>query len=134
MLLYTHADETGLAEVSIAWMAHMLGISEQATFDALEKLEGPSAKVELLAARGWRIRNFERYADVVARPAIPPALRLRVLERDGLVCHVCSNPVEATDVHIDHVIPLSRGGMTSLENLKVSHSFCNMSKGAKCHS
>ncbi len=54
-----------------------------------------------------------------------------ILERDGYVCHLCNGPVEKDDVHFDHVIPVSRGGAHSMENIKVAHSYCNRSKHAK---
>lgn len=42
-------------------------------------------------------------------------------------CIYCGDPSE----HIDHVIPLSRGGDHSLDNLVASCAKCNLSKGAK---
>jgi 5-methylcytosine-specific restriction endonuclease McrA len=35
---------------------------------------------------------------------------------------------------LDHIIPLVRGGKHILENVAVSHRFCNRSKGAKLFS
>ena len=58
------------------------------------------------------------------------ALRGSVIQRDGLWCHLCGGDVEPHDVHVDHVVPLSRGGDSSPENLKVSHSRCNLLKGS----
>jgi len=54
-----------------------------------------------------------------------------ILERDGYVCHICSLSVAPGDVHFDHVIPLSRSGAHSDENIKVAHSLCNIRKGSK---
>lgn len=49
-----------------------------------------------------------------------------------MVCHICSRRVEDnSQLHFDHVIPLSRGGEHSNDNIKVSHAVCNMSKGTK---
>lgn len=45
-------------------------------------------------------------------------------------CGCCGEPVEATDVHFDHIIPLSRGGRHEPSNVQVSHSRCNLSKGS----
>lgn len=52
-----------------------------------------------------------------------------VKERDGAVCAYCG--IEAKIVHIDHVIPISRGGQSTLENMVVACRSCNLSKGAK---
>jgi len=51
--------------------------------------------------------------------------------RDGYVCQLCTTAVEPTDVHLDHIKPYSKGGPTNLENLQVTHSLCNIHKGAR---
>lgn len=54
-----------------------------------------------------------------------------ILARDGYVCHICSQPVARENLVFDHIIPVSRGGSTTLDNLKVSHVVCNARKGTK---
>lgn len=34
-------------------------------------------------------------------------------------------------LHIDHVIPLVKGGSHTLENVRPSHAICNLKKGAR---
>jgi len=34
------------------------------------------------------------------------------------------------DLHFDHVVPLSKGGPHTTENIRPSHSTCNLKKGA----
>jgi 5-methylcytosine-specific restriction endonuclease McrA len=54
-----------------------------------------------------------------------------ILIRDGMTCHICSVDIlTMSDLHFDHVHPLSKGGAHSMENIKPSHAFCNLSKGA----
>lgn len=54
--------------------------------------------------------------------------RARILERDGYKCQCC----EATEgLCIDHIMPVSRGGDSSDENLQVLCSACNTKKGNK---
>lgn len=65
------------------------------------------------------------------RQSIPQDLRRLVIERDGYVCQICGGDVEAGDIHLDHYIPLSKGGPTTLENLRVAHSRCNIAKRDK---
>jgi 5-methylcytosine-specific restriction endonuclease McrA len=48
-------------------------------------------------------------------------------QRDGGMCHLCLRPVEG-GWHLDHVIPLSRGGKHSYANCAVSHPRCNWIK------
>lgn len=55
-----------------------------------------------------------------------------ILDRDGMVCHICGDDIpDMSDLHFDHVIPLSRGGAHSYDNIKPSHASCNLRKGAK---
>lgn len=65
------------------------------------------------------------------REAIPIGVRLHVLRRDGLACGICGGEVDAGDVHLDHVVPVARGGPTVARNLRVTHSKCNLRKGSK---
>lgn len=51
--------------------------------------------------------------------------------RDGLVCAYCmAMPLTIDDIHFDHKLPISRGGINHPENLAVCCAACNMSKGA----
>jgi hypothetical protein len=46
-------------------------------------------------------------------------------------CMYCKELLAA--FHIDHKMPLSRGGTNDMENLQLLCPTCNMSKGAKTH-
>jgi 5-methylcytosine-specific restriction endonuclease McrA len=89
-------------------------------------LVGSMCAIESRAYYEWFWRRG-RYPDV-EREKLPPRLRAAVIARDGLVCGICRTPVDAHDVHIDHVIPWSQGGRTELGNLRVTHSSCNLQK------
>lgn len=54
-----------------------------------------------------------------------------VLWRDGYRCHICAGDVVPGEIHYDHVIPLSRGGEHSYDNVRVAHATCNLRKGSK---
>jgi 5-methylcytosine-specific restriction endonuclease McrA len=60
---------------------------------------------------------------------IPLNLRRRVIERDGLYCVYCDEDLRDAEIHMDHVIPESRGGETSYNNLQVTCRKCNLAKG-----
>lgn len=60
---------------------------------------------------------------------IPTNLRRMVIERDGLRCVYCDDDLTNSEVHLDHVIPESRGGLTNYENLQVTCRKCNLTKG-----
>jgi 5-methylcytosine-specific restriction endonuclease McrA len=62
---------------------------------------------------------------------VEPVDYAAVLARDGYVCHICRQDVPPDDVEFDHVMPLSKGGAHSMENVKVSHRRCNRRKHAR---
>ncbi|MBP3660662.1 MAG: HNH endonuclease [Oscillospiraceae bacterium] len=74
-------------------------------------------------AKGNNLRTKTR--DVSLR------LRFQVMRRDNFKCCICgASPAKdpSTELHIDHVIPWSKGGETSLENLQTLCSICNLGK------
>jgi hypothetical protein len=66
-----------------------------------------------------------------------------VLELHGISCHICNLPIDLTaprstskpgwekGLHIDHLIPIAKGGPDTLENVRPAHGLCNISKGDK---
>jgi Homing endonuclease associated repeat/HNH endonuclease len=58
-------------------------------------------------------------------------LRAQVLIRDGCVCRMCgTSPLKDATVvlHADHILPWSKGGETTLENLQTLCHVCNIGK------
>ena len=53
------------------------------------------------------------------------ALRAKVTATYGTNCHLCGGPIKPTDLTLDHVIPRSKHGDNSLENLRPAHRWCN---------
>jgi len=66
-----------------------------------------------------------------------------VVKLYGTDCHICNEPIDFTaprqcgklgwerGYHVDHVIPLSKGGADSIENVRPAHGQCNIIKWAK---
>lgn len=46
-------------------------------------------------------------------------------------CYYCDKLVSTSRIHFDHIVPLSKGGVHSVDNLCVACSSCNLSKKAK---
>lgn len=70
---------------------------------------------------------------VIYKKSRDPSLRLRykILTRDNYSCKKCgSSPAKDSKVklHIDHIIPWSKGGETSIENLETLCDKCNLGK------
>lgn len=62
------------------------------------------------------------------------SLRYDVLTRDGYKCVICGrSPVTDSKIklHVDHIIPYSLGGETTLDNLQTLCSDCNLGKSNK---
>jgi 5-methylcytosine-specific restriction endonuclease McrA len=60
----------------------------------------------------------------------PVDIRL-VIEKAGGLCQKCGILIAPHLRHIDHVVPLSKGGPHSQENLQLLCRDCNLKKGAK---
>lgn len=48
-----------------------------------------------------------------------------------LKCFYCASNITNNQYHLDHIIPLSRGGKNLVDNVCISCPICNMSKGSK---
>lgn len=77
-----------------------------------------------------------KFAQSVAgqRALMTSSLRKKILDRDNHTCQKCGNSIYQEPnllLEIDHITPLSKGGMTSENNLQVLCWRCNRSKGAK---
>jgi len=68
---------------------------------------------------------------------IPAGVRTRVLERNGYTCQLCgaaggdpdpTNPAQKIRLHLDHVLPVSQGGSSDEDNLRVLCSACNQGR------
>jgi len=60
-----------------------------------------------------------------------PLSRRSILARDYHTCQYCGARPDRSDLTIDHVVPRSRGGMTSWENVVTACRRCNTRKGSK---
>jgi len=60
--------------------------------------------------------------------SIPRNVMLQVIRRDGQICRSCGENVADDEVEFDHVIPFSKGGPTSAENLRLVCRKCNRKK------
>jgi diadenosine tetraphosphate (Ap4A) HIT family hydrolase len=80
---------------------------------------------KLVADRGlktWRILDDD---------PVPDDVRYRLLKAGGMRCALCGTTSRDRELHIDHIRPRSRGGVTADENLQVLCDRCNLGKGNK---
>ena len=66
-----------------------------------------------------------------------------LIEVYGSSCHICNEPIDLNaprkvgvegwqkGLHIDHIIPLSKGGLDTINNVRPAHGECNIRKHNK---
>lgn len=63
------------------------------------------------------------------RIKVMPAIRWRVFQRDGWKCVSCGQGSQDEAIlHIDHIVPRSKGGKDSIENYQTLCHLCNIGK------
>lgn len=107
-------------EKSAQWRAENPG--EKRAANAKWKAENPDRLKSLNSAYRARKRGNG------GKLSIDIVKKLFVLQR-GL-CPCCRQPL-GDDYHLDHKIPLSRGGANTDENVQLLRQRCNIQKGAK---
>ena len=65
----------------------------------------------------------------IARAQMSDKLRYSILKRDGFRCKICGRSAEdGVKLHVDHIIPVSKGGKTTPDNLRTLCDQCNLGK------
>lgn len=90
------------------------------------------ADEDTAAAKERRIRYLERSPAIrSAQAAIKAHLIDMHLESGQIVCYYCNVSLEPEEVHIEHKLPVIRGGTNRRQNLALSCPTCNFRKGTK---
>ena len=73
-----------------------------------------------------------RTAAQVQRNLVSDSLRYDVMKRDGFRCVLCGRDAsDGIKLHVDHIIPVSKGGLSTMENLRTLCEDCNRGKRDK---
>ena len=86
-----------------------------------QKIHSPSSEMALPS-----VISLKEYIPTSRRPAFT---RFNVFLRDRFACQYCGDPFPTHDLTFDHVIPRSRGGRTTWDNVVTACSPCNLVKG-----
>jgi hypothetical protein len=121
------------AAFSVSFAYHITGLCEPcATKAGAAVVKAHTGRCDqFLDPDGYAEQQAERRREREARPpkkAIPAALKLQMLKRDGYRCKQCGSN---EDLEADHVFPEVKGGPTSLDNLQTLCRPCNCRKGAR---
>lgn len=73
-----------------------------------------------------RLTRFDRH-----RRTRVPLNRRNIYHRDGSICQYCGKKFPTSELSLDHIIPRSRGGMDTWDNLVCACTSCNARKADK---
>ncbi len=76
--------------------------------------------------------TLRQYNSKEQRKYMTKELRKEIMERDNYTCKICGKYMpDEVGLHIDHIIPVSKGGKSVPSNLQVLCSKCNGKKSNK---
>lgn len=77
-------------------------------------------------------RQTRQYQMKLERAKMSDSLRYDILKRDNFKCQICGlSSQDGVKLHVDHIIPVAKGGKTIESNLRVLCDRCNMGKSDK---
>jgi 5-methylcytosine-specific restriction endonuclease McrA len=111
--------------LDLAWVSH--------DFESWASLspsgDGPTvgtSRGPILIPRVVQLVTYDRMPRTTIR-----LTRRNIFLRDGYTCQYCARRGTPRDLNLDHVMPRSRGGPMSWENVVCSCRVCNLKKGGR---
>lgn len=85
-----------------------------------------------ITAEHLRIAEKSRRREAQKRATALERVHYADIVRDAKgICALCEQPVVNEPAHIDHIVPLAKGGAHTYNNLQFTHARCNLAKGVK---
>lgn len=93
--------------------------------------------------RSYTRKSMHKRRALILGNGHTPYTEEQVLKTYGTNCNICSLPVDLkaarqcglpgweNGLHIDHLIPISKNGPDTLENVRPTHGLCNITKNNK---
>ncbi|MBQ2653035.1 MAG: HNH endonuclease [Methanobrevibacter sp.] len=100
-------------------------------FTELIKLLEQILKIELFCIYNFTLELLPNKAKKSKRQRthVPKGMRHEVFKRDNYTCVECgARKDDGATLHVDHVVPVSKGGSDELDNLQNLCSDCNLNK------
>lgn len=88
-----------------------------------QEVHSPSQTIKLPS-----VISLKSYVPMNCTPAFT---RFNVFLRDHFRCQYCNAKHKASDLTFDHVLPRSKGGHSSWENIVTACQKCNLKKGSR---
>ena len=103
--------------------------------EAERKLREKKEEEERLRAEAKKYEKLNKaHKEYVAfqRRLLSDSMRYNVLARDNFRCQICgAAQKDGVTLHVDHILPVSKGGRTEMSNLRTLCERCNMGKRDK---
>ena len=77
----------------------------------------------------YRIKSQKRRARKLNQLGYLPYNYLEIMKDRDTHCKYCNLHIKTYGYHVDHIIPLSKGGLHDLDNLQLICAECNLKKG-----
>jgi len=104
------------------WISHSEEQYKNNTnFRALRSVNSAFGIPDVVILKNFRQKN----------PRIPACTKNNIIFRDLYRCQYCETKLRHPETTIDHVVPVSKGGVLSWENAVTSCRTCNNKKGNK---
>lgn len=108
------------------------------SYKVVQTIDSCSCNFKYLFNRNEQLKaiNYEctlkEYNSKNQRKLMTKDLRQKIITRDNYTCQLCGKYMpDEVGLHVDHIIPISKGGKTVSSNLQVLCSKCNGSKSNK---
>ena len=104
-----------------------------------ERVYRRARKLGIKLETKWTGGHWRRRAEHYGCKAFDDSITLTALfHKENGVCAICGKPVDVTDINdghigrryptLDHVVPLSKGGTHTWDNVQLAHMSCNAGK------
>lgn len=133
-----HREEKRAATAAYYIAHHEERLAVQAAYNTAHRQErrdwnASTAHREKLLA--WRVAHPEKFREYAHRRRarlrsqfVAPVDVQAIYLRDQGRCHICGKRVKQADTSMDHLIPLSLGGVHAPHNVALAHLKCNLKR------
>jgi 5-methylcytosine-specific restriction protein A len=96
------------------------------------KLEEMKIRVKEIDGKLAKLRDKQASIESqLKRKKLPENTRLSIYKKHNFKCAICKVDLTLVAPHIDHIVPLAKGGQDILSNLQPLCGPCNLKKGSK---